>query len=518
MTTYKFLAVSAIFTLVSTGLYNFIPKARRYLLLLALSFCAIIALSGFGSIYILITSITTYAAGIFIDKLGARVKASQLPKEEKKKLKAKIKNQKKLVILFYVIINLGILAIIKYFNLFSLSAVSFLNLFNLELNAPTINVLMPLGISYYTLIALSYVIDVFRGKFKAEKNPLKVALFVMFFPQLQEGPFNRFDELSNQINAADDVSLKSLYAGGARILWGLFKIFMIANRASIISDAIFTSYKSYGSFTVILAAIAFIIQLYAEFSGYIDIAHGMSNIFNIKLCENFDMPFISQSVAEFWRRWHISLGSFFRDYVFYPVSTSKALRKLTKPLSFNLANNITLVISLLAVWFLTGLWHGASWKYVFYGLYYFVIIVSSALTENIREKFYAKLKINPQANFLKCFRIIRTFLLILIGMLMFRAPDMNTFFFMMSSLIRVGEPFHILAAIDGYDLLVLIICVLILIASAILKLKGINLQKKFDALENYQKYLYCLFLFFVIVIFGAYGFAYLPPDPIYGGF
>ena len=367
---------------------------------------------------------------------------------------------------------------------------------------------MPLGISYYTLQALTYVIDVFRGKFKAEHNPFKVALFVMFFPQLQEGPFGRYDLLAPQFEEAKGITIDSLYAGIMRIIWGLFKIFMIANRASIISDAVFNSYKNYGSYTVILGGAAFMMQLYAEFSGYIDISQGVSNIFNIKLTENFDTPFISKTVAEFWRRWHISLGSFFRDYVFYPVSTSKIIRRATKGLSFNLSNNINLFVSLLIVWFLTGLWHGASWKYVFYGLYYFVIIIISTFLP----------RISKESKALDVFRIVRTFVLVLVGMIMFRAPDMNVFLCMMRSIFETKAPFDLFLHIDIHDFIILIVSVLAVVMSALFKLKGVDLNEELSSLKSYQKYLVCLAGVLVVVIFGAYGFAYMPPDPIYGGF
>lgn len=247
--------------------------------------------------------------------------------------------------------------------------------FAFDLVPKAMKIILPLGLSYYTLQSLSYVIDVFRGKYLAERDFLKLALFVSFFPQLHEGPFGRYDLLMDSMCKNEQIKKENIFNGIGRVLWGLFKIFMISNRACMISDAVFSNYARYSGWVVLLGGMAFTVQLYAEFSGYIDVATGISKVFGIELTRNFDLPFLARDVAQFWRKWHISLGSWFRDYIFYPVSTSKWLRKLTKKMNMAFADFTTITISLLAVWFLTGLWHGASIKYVCYGLYYFILMM-----------------------------------------------------------------------------------------------------------------------------------------------
>lgn len=508
-----------IFTIITALIYAVCPSRQRYIVLLAMSLAFITGISSYAVVFMITTIVTTYFSGVIMDNITNKNDTKGLEKSLRKQIKAKVKKKKQIVVLSYIVINIGILLVLKYFNFFSQLTTDILNKFgHHQSNSIVIKIILPLGLSYYTLQALSYVIDVFRGKYKAQRNILKIGLFISFFPQLHEGPFGRYDSLMPQMEKGDNINSKNLYQGIIMMLWGLFKIFMIANRASIISDTIFKNYEKYGSYVILLASIAFTIQLYAEFSGYIDLARGISKIFNIDLSKNFDLPFISQNVSEFWRRWHISLGAFFRDYVFYPISTSKLLRKITSKLDFKVSNFITVTISLLLVWFLTGLWHGASVKYICYGLYYFMLMILYNLLSPLTEKLLLKLNIKPDNKILILTRIIKTTALVLIGMIMFRAEDMVSFKNIMISIFQNKERFNILTALEVKEIIVFVLSFIILIISAYLKYRKIDVLSKFNELTNTRKYAVCVLIFFVILIFGAYGLDYLPPDPIYGGF
>lgn len=515
---YFMMTMLLIFTAVTIAFYAVCPRRQRYIVLLAISLASLFYISKFAVVFIVVTVLTTFLSGIIMDKITQSVDIKALDKEVRKKVKAKIKQKKQFVVLSYIVINVGILLILKYFNFFALTTTNILNKFGGNYEPFILKIALPLGLSYYTLQALGYVIDVFRGKYKAEKNILKVGLFICFLPQLHEGPFGRYDLLMPQMEKGDNINVNNLYNGIAKILWGLFKIFMVANRASMISDAVFKDNGKYGGVTILLGGVAFTVQLYAEFSGYIDIARGISKIFNIELSKNFDLPFISQNVGEFWRRWHISLGAWFRDYVFYPVSTSKFLRKLTQKLSFNISNFVTITISLLVVWFLTGLWHGASIKYICYGLYYFILMIIFNIISPYVEKILAKNNISNDNKVLISIRVVKTFLLVLIGMIMFRAENMSVFGNMIVSIFKNGEHFNLLKILEIQDILALIVSIGILILGAVAKIKGIDIEDKFNNLSSVKKYFVCFALFTVIVVFGAYGLDYLPPDPIYGGF
>lgn len=498
--------------------YTITPAKYRYLSLLAVSLLVIVFMSGFGVVFILATILSAYLSGISMDKITERNDTTGLDKQVRKQIRAKVKHRKKIIVLIYMVVNLGILLVLKYFNFFSITTANLLNLFGAHTAPLLLKMAVPLGISYYTLQALSYVIDVFRGKYKAEKNIFKLSLFIAFFPQLHEGPFGRYDALMPQMCSGKPITLNQLYSCVGKLLWGLFKIFMVANRAAILSDAVFGSYEKYGGFTIFLGGAAFTLQLYAEFSGYIDIACGVSRLFGIELAQNFDMPFLAQNVADFWRRWHISLGAFFRDYVFYPVSTSKGIRKLTQKLNVNLADFASVAISLGAVWFLTGLWHGASEKYVCYGLYYFFLILMFNLVSPWVEKLLTKAKISPDNKILMGVRILKTWILVLIGMTMFRAENVSTFFAMMASVFHGGERFELFQIMEAPDFVVLILSTLTMVAGAILKLNNFSIDQKFNELTPCKKYAVCFIVFCVVMIFGAYGLDYIAPDPIYGGF
>lgn len=515
---YLILILLLIFTFVTTIIYAVCPYKQRYIILLASSLIFYGIFCGFGIIFLITTILISYSAAIIMDRIPLKYSLEGLPKKERKQLRAIIKKKKRFVLAIYVIINIGILLTLKYFNFFASSSIGLLGWLGINVSAPVIKIALPLGISYYTLQSISYVVDVLRGKYKAEKNIFKIALFISFFPQMHEGPFGRYDALMPQMTSGEQIKINNLYNGIAQMFWGMFKIFMVANRAAIISDAVFKNHESYGGFTVIIGVIAYTIQLYAEFSGYIDVAAGVSKIFGIGLAKNFDMPFLALNVGDFWRRWHISLGGWFRDYIFYPISTSRALMKIVKNLPAFLANLLTITIPLFFVWFLTGLWHGASSKYIVYGLYYFVLMIIFNLISPLVNRVLSKNNITSENRLIKGLRLTKTLILVGIGMLMFRAENLLVFRQMLGSVFSRGSEFQLFSAIEPNDFIIFILSFIVILLSVIMKLKDIDIESRFEALSSYKKYWICFCVFCIVVIFGAYGLGYIPPDPIYGGF
>ena len=435
-----------------------------------------------------------------MDKIGEKHSTKGLEKPQRKAVKALAKKEKKRVVIGYIILNIGILFALKYSGMF----------IGTEHIPGIFKIAMPLGISYYTLQSLGYVIDVFRGKFKAESDPLKLALFVGFLPQLHEGPFGRYDIYKDDLFRNEPLKKDNVLNGLGIIVWGLFKIFMISNRAAMVSDYVFQNYKDYNGISVLVGGAFFTLQLYGEFSGYINIAEGISEIFGIHLVKNFNMPFIAKDVAEFWRRWHISLGSWFRDYIFYPVSTSKIFKKAPDFLTINSA--------LLSVWFLTGLWHGASYKYIVYGLYYFVLMVGLNVLGPKCNKLLGRFNISKENKGILLSQILFTQLLVVIGMIMFRALDLTVFWDMIVHIFKGGNSLELLNVIDLKELAVLILSVGILTVSSILEIKNISFRNYFNKMKPVEKYFVCFGAACFVIIFGAYGLDYMPPDPIYGGF
>lgn len=285
----------------------------------------------------------------------------------------------KLFMALCVILNLGLLGIFKYAD-FIIGTVNLL----LKLHIPLTNVKLPIGISFFTFQAMSYVIDVWRGVTPAQKSPVKLLLYISFFPQLIAGPIVRYQDIAPQL---DDIHTtpSDVFDGLFRFSVGLGKKVLIANCcASVVENLISIS----GAPSLLArwgAALFFTFQIYFDFSGYSDMAIGLGRVFGFRFPENFIYPFVSRNATEFWRRWHISLSTWFKDYLFYPVLRSKALRTLTKKLSSGghkkASRLIPTVIGLLIVWFSTGLWHGASWNYVCWGLYYFIFLTLEMILE-----------------------------------------------------------------------------------------------------------------------------------------
>ena len=293
------------------------------------------------------------------------------------------------------------------------------------LTIPEISIGAPLGISYFTLSLIGYSLDVYWGAIPPETNPFKFALFAGYFPLLLTGPIVRYGETSNEILAPKSFNAAKFSDGCERILWGLFKKMVISNRAGIIVDAIYNDTNTYKGLYIWFAMLCFVLQLYTDFSGSIDIILGISQLFGIKLPENFDLPFASKSLSEFWRRWHITLGNWLKDYVLYPLLRSrpfknlerKTKRKFGKKLGRKIPNWIALFIS----WFVVGFWHGGSWNYIIgVGWYMWAIIVFSDAMTDVFSKLSQILKINTNTFTWRIFQSVRTTFFYMVGLGMFR--------------------------------------------------------------------------------------------------
>ena len=294
----------------------------------------------------------------------------------------------KLVITLTLICNLSVLFVFKYL-MFALTNANLL--FNKHLEIP--NIALPIGISFFTFQAISYVIDVYRKNGAVQKNPMNVALYIAFFPQLIAGPIVRYQTIADQIQNRKE-TFKDFSEGLTRFTIGLAKKMIISNNMALIADSAFKEDNLSISFAW-FGAIAYTLQIFFDFSGYSDMAIGLGRMFGFHFLENFNYPYISKSISEFWRRWHISLGSWFRDYVYFPLGGSRVNSKCR------------LVFNLFVVWFLTGIWHGANWTFIVWGLMYFVLITLEKLTGFDKK--------------LKWFGHIYTLFFVVIGWVLFRA-------------------------------------------------------------------------------------------------
>lgn len=336
------------------------------------------------------------------------------------------KKRKRLLYLS-MLVNLGFLGMFKYFNFFSENFAEAFTFFGKPIDSFTLNVILPVGISFYTFQTMSYTIDVYKKKLVPTKDIFSFLAFVSFFPQLVAGPIERATNLLPQFYRKRKFDNSTATDGLYQILWGLFKKVAIADQCSILVNAVFDDYHSYDSMSLIGAAILFAFQIYCDFSGYSDIAIGTSKLFGFKLMKNFAYPYFSRDIAEFWRRWHISLSTWFRDYVYIPlggskVETSKKIRNI------------------FIIFILSGFWHGANWTYIFWGALNAIYFLPSLLKGTHRKNIQAIADNQILPGFGEFFRILKTFFLTVVAWVFFRSETLTgAFDFLIRSLTNDGE-------------------------------------------------------------------------------
>jgi len=526
-TSYNFI----LFLIAVFALYYIIPGKYQWILLLAASF-VFYSFSGWDNVaYITVTIIVTYLGAVRIGKLyrqqeeWLKENREKLSREEKKAFRERIKSRQKKCLVFCLLFDLGILAVLKYTNFVISNINSTARLFNAG-EISFLDIALPLGISFYTFQAVGYLVDVYRGKYPPEENLGKFALFVSFFPQLVQGPISRFDDLGKQLYEGHDFDAKNVSLGIQRILWGFFKKLVIADRIMPVVRTITQDPDTYQGVFVLVGMVFYAVQLYADFTGGIDITIGIAEVLGIRLKENFERPFFSKSTAEYWRRWHITMGTWFRDYVFYPVSISNAMMKISKfsreKFGEKTGKKVPVYLSTVIVWFATGIWHGASWNFVVWGLLNcLVIIVSQEL-----EPFYAWFhnRFNVRGKFLfKLFQVGRTFLLMSAIRILDVYRNVPVTFRMYASVFtkwNLKELFGgalLELGLSRADYFVLLFGIIIMITVSLVQRTG-SVREKMYARHEAIRYAAYAGLFIAIIVFGAYGIGYDSNQFIYNQF
>lgn len=522
-----------IFLLGIVLIYKIVPKKVKWLVLLISSYIFYFSNSTYLILCMLFTTLSIYLVALKIGKIDDECKKISKTiddKEKKKKIKQDSKKNKKRVLVFGILLNLAVLIFIKYSGFIGEGINSLFKILHIEFNIPLKEFILPLGISYYTLQAISYIVDVYRGKIKADKNIGRVALFLAFFPQLVEGPIGRYDKLANNLYEPHEITYKNICFGTQLMLWGFFKKMVIADRVAMYANEVFNNYTAYSGPIIVLGALAYTLQIYTEFSGGIDIVRGAAEIFDIHLDQNFERPFFARSIDEFWRRWNITLGTWLKDYVFYPVSLSKASVKVTNVSKkifkdTYLSKLVPIAFSLLFVWLCNGIWHGAGAKYIVYGLYYYVIMMLGKIFAPLFEKIIKIFKINTKVWSYKLFQILRTDMFVCIGMTIFRAENLRTFFEMVKSIVNVhnlenifnGKAF-MLGGLNPGDIAIIVISSIILLVTSIYKEKGLKFRESLAKQNLIFRWIVLYALIFIIIIFGIYGKGYNIQSFIYGQF
>lgn len=528
---YNYWVYLFVFLPVTVAVYYLLPLRLRYMALLAASAVFYLISCGKRILILLISTLLVYTTGILLEKkqMYFLEKKKELSKEERKLLKKQTEKQKRCILVCSCLLQFSILFAVKYLNFFCSNLNMLLDKLQFSSEIPMFHLLMPLGISFYTLSAVSYVTDIARGTCQAQKNYFKLLLFLFFFPVIVEGPISRYHQLGKQLEEGHPFCYEQFCEGLQLILWGLLKKMLLADRISLYVRYIFKSFTDIPSPVIVFGICCYTFQIYMEFSGCMDIVTGSAQLFGIQLETNFRRPFISRSVNEFWRRWHITLGSWLRDYIFYPISISHPFQNLTKQARKHLntyyASCLPMIAALFAVWFGNGIWHGAEWKYIVYGLYYYAIVVLGMLFEPFFARITSTLSINREGKAYRCFQICRTFCLVNFGMLIFRASDLSKAGSMISAILHNGvtgkEPIfqalldHRIGMAEWFMFLAFLILVT---AIGILQEKGIPIRKTINSWPLPARW--CVYLSAICILFaaGAYGPGFGAVDFIYAQF
>ena len=378
--------------------YFVIPKRLRYIWLLIASYYFYMGWNASYALLIATSTIITFFSGIALDFI-----ARQEHYDNKDK-------RKKLVVAFSFVINLGILFFFKYFDFAWINAARIASLFGTDLGPRPLDVLLPVGISFYVFQALGYTVDVYRGTISAETNLLRYALFVSFFPQLVAGPIERSSNLLRQVDHVEDIDVwdfDRITDGAVLMIWGFFLKLVVADRVSILVDTVYNNFEAFGSLERIVATMLFALQIYCDFSSYSTIAVGTAKVMGFSLTENFVAPYLSRSVKEFWRRWHISLSTWFRDYLYFPLGGSRCSKAKTYR-------------NIMIVFLVSGLWHGAGWSFLIWGALHGTYQVLGAIFEPARKKLLGALRIREDSLSHHLAQTLITFVLVDFAWVFFR--------------------------------------------------------------------------------------------------
>lgn len=523
-----FFAFLAVFFIV----YFVTPKRFQWITLLVASYAFYLLVDFSAAGYILVTTISIFYVARVIWRVDKRYKdnleavKATATKEEKQRLKAAVTRRKRWILAAGLVFNFGILFVLKYGN-FTIGAVNgLLGLFGAEARVPTFSLLLPLGISFYTFQATSYLIDVYRSKYPPSNNIAKFALFVSFFPQIMQGPISRYNQLGPQLTAPHPFDYTQFKFGLQRVLWGYFKKLVIADRASYLVNHILADYANYDGFVVAVGVFVFMMQVYADFSGGMDISLGIAQSCGITMTENFRRPHFAQSISEYWQRWHITLGAWMKDYLLYPISLSKPFSRLGKRTRKWFGNYwgklIPTCIAMGIVFLMVGIWHGAHMKYIAFGVYNGGLIILSLLISPIATKYNEKYHWVDTSTFSwKLFKILGTMFLVFIGKYFAMTETVAIAWEMIKSTFSAFNPWIFVdgtlfnIGLSQNSMLLLGLSLQVLFVVSLLQERGIRLRETIARQNIVFRWTLYILAIVAVVIFGVYGYSVEPIDFFY---
>ena len=538
-TSYEFIG----FVILLVALYYVLPKKAKWPLLLLGSYVFYFFAGWKFLFYIAAVTVITYVAGILISKnkknADARFaemklleksgegSAEEVGKEARKRFKEAQKKRRRRIMAIGITLALLILAVVKYTNFTIYNINGILAAFHAPKRINFLTIALPMGISFYTFQAVGYVIDVYRDRHEAQRNFFKYALFVGFFPQLVQGPISRYGDLSQELYTPHTFKGRVLERGLQRVIWGYFKKLVIADRILPAVNTMIETPENFKGAYVFLVMMFYALELYADFTGGIDITIGIAEMLGIPVKENFERPFFSKNIAEYWRRWHITMGTWFTDYIFYPISVSGPMLKLSKwsraHLPEKMGKRLPVYLASFVVWFTTGIWHGASWNFIVWGLGNFVVIMISQELEPLYAKFHKKVNTDGSTVY-KSFQISRTILLMSALRLFDCYRDVPLTFKMFGTMFttwnwnKLGNGTLLHLGINRADYVILGIGTLILFIVSMIGRSGSVRDKMEKKIPFAGRWAIFSALLLIIIVFGAYGLGYDASQFIYNQF
>jgi len=469
-------------------LYYCIPHRFRYIWLLVSSYYFYMCWNVEYSLLLLASTGITYICGLVVDFF-------QTHKKSKGKLYSK------LAVICSLTLNLSLLVFFKYFTFVASNLQKVLSLINIEISIPEWSFLLPVGISFYIFQALGYIIDVYRGEMKAERNFLRYAVFISFFPQLVAGPIERSKNLLNQFREKHKFCLKNIKENLLLMAWGFFIKMVIADRIAIFVDAVYADYATYNGWYIVIATVLFAFQIYCDFAGYTTIAIGAAGVMGFHLMDNFNSPYCAVSVKDFWSRWHISLTSWFRDYLYIPLGGNRkgVFRKY---------------LNQIIVFSVSGLWHGARWSYVIWGGFNGLFLVIGELISPFKRKIKEKIRWKNEAASNNILQAVITFFLVDFTWMFFRAPGTTDALYMLKSIFTVknigvlfdGSLYQL--GLDQRNFWLMIICIILLLIVDICHNKGYHIREWIAKQNLWFRWLLYIVLLETILVFGIWGVGY----------
>lgn len=535
----------AIFATITGIIYFVYPKKEQRWVILLIASCFFYLYNSFRyAAFIVVTILTIYFAAVKMDDISAETrktvkeKKAEWSKEEKKAFKEAAAGRKKKILAITLILNFGILFLLKYFNFMSGSIAALVGAS--PESAPQIRLLLPLGISFYTFIATGYLIDVYRETVKPERNIFKFALFVSFFPQIIQGPISQYGKLHDQLIEPHDLEWINFKQGIMNITWGLFKKLVIADCSWKAIKAYYANggingsgdFAGYGGTMVLFITLLYALQLYTDFSGGIDISRGICRVLGIDLEVNFRQPYFSRSISEYWRRWHITLGAWMKNYVFYPIAMSEFSKRVTRaiasssfgktPVGKHISKVFMTAVASFIVFLFVGIWHGANSKYIAFGVWNGLIIMLSAMLGPVYAGSRKALHINENAAWWKLFQMLRTFVIVLVGYVFDIADNFTNAMQMMYLTLTDQNVGAFLSELPSLGMrkveYLAVMCSAMLVLYISIRLEQTKIDTPAELLERRSGLIQwiCLFgLIMLILLIGAYGPAYDPAEFVY---